>query len=317
MKTGLLDIVKSELKENSSNIISNQDPLVILKHIEQLQKQKLNILFVGATGVGKSSTINAIFDTEVARVGYSADPETSSIQKYEIDNMILWDTPGFGDNPQKDKRYALEIANALKQKNNEGHLLIDGVVVLIDASNRDMKTSYEIIENIIVPYMDDKKRIIVAINQCDMALKGRYWNHENNQPEEQLTAFLDEKVLSVKNRIQESTGIPTEPMFYSALYKYNISKLLLAILKNIPEKKRFLLADSLNKSPDIWKRNDSLQNYNVEIKKEIRGSLSKALDGAAKGAAAGATVGGLIPIVGPVIGVAVGAFLGFLGGFSE
>ena len=40
---------------------------------------------------------------------------------------------------QKDKRYAVEIANALKAKDNNGQLVVDEVVVLIDGSNRDMK----------------------------------------------------------------------------------------------------------------------------------------------------------------------------------
>ena len=101
---------------------------------------------------------------EIAKVGYDVDPETVTIQKYEIDNMVLWDTPGLGDNPEKDKRYVVEIANVLKQKDENGELLIDEVVVLIDGSNRDMKTAYEVIENVIVPYIGDTKRIVVAIN---------------------------------------------------------------------------------------------------------------------------------------------------------
>lgn len=293
------------------------DKKSIIHHIEQLKKQKLNVMFVGATGVGKSSTINAVFDMEIAKVGIGVDPETANIQKYEVDNITLWDTPGLGDSPEKDKLYAMEIANALKRKDANGELLIDEVVVLIDGSNRDMKTAYEIIENIIVPYIGDTKRIVVAINQCDIALKGRYWNYDLNQPDEQLVSFLNEKTVSVKNRILETTGIVTNPLYYSALYHYNISKLLLNLIINMPETKRFLFTDSLNRNPEIWKKNDELDNYNNKIQEEVRGSLSKALDGAAKGAVAGATVGGLIPVIGPVVGAAVGAVLGFMGGLIE
>lgn len=293
------------------------DKKSIIHHIEQLKKQKLNVMFVGATGVGKSSTINAVFDMEIAKVGIGVDPETANIQKYEVDNITLWDTPGLGDSPEKDKLYAMEIANALKRKDANGELLIDEVVVLIDGSNRDMKTAYEIIENIIVPYIGDTKRIVVAINQCDIALKGRYWNYDLNQPDEQLVSFLNEKTVSVKNRILETTGIVTNPLYYSALYHYNISKLLLNLIINMPETKRFLFTDSLNRNPEIWKKNDELDNYNNKIQEEVKGSLSKALDGAAKGAVAGATVGGLIPVIGPVVGAAVGAVLGFMGGLIE
>lgn len=315
MRDHLLNkVFENILKEDSVGAV---DRNLLMKNIEQLKKSKLNIMLVGATGVGKSSTINAIFDTEIAKVGYSSDPQTSTIEKYEIDNVVLWDTPGLGDSPENDKRYAIQIVNALKATDDKGELLIDEVLVLIDGSNKDMKTAYEIIENVIVPFIGDSKRIVIAINLCDMGLKGRYWNCEDNCPHEQLVAFMNKKVVSVHERIKDSTGISTMPIYYSALHKYNISKLLLTMIKNMPETKRFLFMDSLNKNPDIWNKNDELENYNREIQTEIKGSLSKAVDGAAKGAVAGATVGSLIPIVGPVVGATVGAALGFLGGLVE
>lgn len=312
MKKNIFDSIVSELDKEKNQTLEDRD--VLLRNIKKLRQEKLNILFVGATGAGKSSTINAIFDTEVAKVGYSVDPETATIRKYEIENIILWDTPGLGDTPEKDRKYAVEVVNALKAKDSSGNLLIDEVIVLIDGSNRDMKTVYEVIEKVIVPYVGETSRIIIAINQCDLALKGRYWDYENNQPGEQLTVFLEEKVTSVKNRIMESTGVLTQPIYYSALHRYNISKLLLAMLRCMPERKRFLFADGLNRNPEIWKKNDTAESYNEEIQSEIRGSLSKALNGAAAGAAAGAKVGSLIPIVGSAVGATVGAVLGFWGG---
>lgn len=318
MQEHILDALKTNLAQETSvipgDVPENED---LTKIIEKLKQQTLNIMFVGATGVGKSSTINAIFNMDVAKVGDRVDPETSTIQKYEIDNIVLWDTPGLGDSPENDKRYAAQIVNALKARDAQGTFLIDEVVVLVDGSSRDLKTTYEVIENIIAPFIGDPKRIVVAINQCDMAMKGRGWDHETNEPELSLVNFLSQKAASVHDRILESTGIDSTPIFYSALHHYNISKLLLSMLTSMPEGKRFLFADALNKESDIWKKNDTDQNYNQEIRKTMTGSLTKALDGAAKGAVAGATVGNLIPVIGPVVGAAVGAALGFLGGLID
>ena len=56
-------------------------------------------MITGATGCGKSSTINALFNidstnyTERAKVGVTPDPETMSIERYELDNLVLWDSP--------------------------------------------------------------------------------------------------------------------------------------------------------------------------------------------------------------------------------
>ena len=40
-----------------------------MKNLLNLKKQKINLMITGATGVGKSSTINALFNTEKAKVG--------------------------------------------------------------------------------------------------------------------------------------------------------------------------------------------------------------------------------------------------------
>lgn len=315
--------MSNQILEKLGNIIHNDAQMqfvntdILYDNIVRLKKTKLNILLVGATGSGKSSTINALFDTKMAKVGYSPDPETASIQKFEMDNLVLWDTPGLGDSPENDKNYAIQISNALKAVDENGNLLIDEVLVLVDGSNRDMRTTYELIENVIVPFIGDAKRIVVGINQCDIALKGKYWDYINNKPQTELLSFLDEKVVSVRNRIMESTNVSVMPVYYSALYGYNISKLLLTMIRSIPQTKRHLLLDSLNKNPEIWKKNDGVENYNGEIQSEMEVSLSHVLEEAAKGAVAGATIGSLIPMIGTVVGATVGAALGFLGGITE
>ncbi|MGL5983217.1 MAG: GTPase family protein, partial [Cetobacterium sp.] len=116
----------------------------LLKNIFNLKEQKINIMITGATGVGKSSTINALFEVEVAKVGTSVDPETMNITKYELDNLILWDTPGLGDGKEADNRHAKNIINKLAEVDSEGNALIDLVLVILDAGSRDLGTSYEL-----------------------------------------------------------------------------------------------------------------------------------------------------------------------------
>ncbi|WP_033745468.1 GTPase [Helicobacter pylori] len=59
------------------------------------EKPKMNILLMGATGVGKSSLINALFDEEIAKTGVGK-PITQHLEKYidEKKGLILWDTKG-------------------------------------------------------------------------------------------------------------------------------------------------------------------------------------------------------------------------------
>ena len=74
----------------------------LLMSINKLKDTKINILITGATGCGKSSTINALFDMEVAKVGIGVDPETMEIQHYNLKNLVLWDSPGLGDGKEAD-----------------------------------------------------------------------------------------------------------------------------------------------------------------------------------------------------------------------
>ncbi|QQW93561.1 GTPase [Helicobacter pylori] len=64
---------------------------------EVIKKEKpiMNILLMGATGVGKSSLINGLFGQEVAKAGVGK-PLTQHLEKHvnEEKGLILWDTKG-------------------------------------------------------------------------------------------------------------------------------------------------------------------------------------------------------------------------------
>ena len=49
--------------------IPEEEKSKLMKNLLNLKKQKINLMITGATGVGKSSTINALFNTEKAKVG--------------------------------------------------------------------------------------------------------------------------------------------------------------------------------------------------------------------------------------------------------
>ena len=248
----------------------------LLKHVIQLKDKKINLMITGPTGCGKSSTINALFNSEVAKVGVGVDPETMDIAKYELGNLVLWDSPGLGDGKEADNRHAKNIINKLLEVDFNGNALIDLVLVILDGSSRDLGTSYELINNVIIPNLgkDKDKRIIVAINQADVAMKGRYWDYENNKPQQKLIDFLDAKVESIKDRIYEGTGVKINPIYYSAGFKedgcmqtkpYNLSKLLWLIIKSTPKEKRLAYVDNINSNEEMWKKNDELEDYSKKI----------------------------------------------------
>ena len=318
-------IMKEKMNENIKE--------KLLSNLLKLKKEKVNLMVTGATGCGKSSTINALFGVEVAKVGTSVDPETMEIEKYELDNLVIWDTPGLGDGKEADNRHSKRMIDKLYEKDENGNLLIDLVLVILDGGSRDLGTSYELINNVIIPNLGEKKenRILVSINQADVAMKGKYWNDEENKPEKELEIFLDKKVESVKKRIKEATGIEVEPIYYSAGYKeegymqqkpYNLSKLLYYILQHTPEEKRVIYAQNLNQEEVMWKSNDELKNYRKGILESVFGATIGVLtegvanvvegvaDGISEGSSTGSDIGGALGGIFGGIGETIGSTLG-------
>lgn len=237
--------------------IDDESKSQLLANIVRFTNNELHILIVGGCGCGKSSTINALFNLELAEVGYGVDPETQEVSVYKLDNLFLHDTPGLGEGPKKDVDHIKKIINALKETDKNGNAIIDAVLVIIDGSNRDMSASFQLINEVIIPNLQDKNRILVAINRCDLALDGRGWISRYNLPNNELTNRLVEKIHSVKRRIKDDTGVDVQPIVYSALHKYNISKLLSYLVKSIPTGKRIFLAEKINKNENNFVRDDT------------------------------------------------------------
>ena len=275
--------IYAKLEEELLNLaLTDKQKNKLMKKLQLLRENKLNIMLVGATGCGKSSTINALFNcaelqvedakdvttdeckqgtaevegeaadkddvaekanttekvfVEVAKVGSKSDPETKDIEKYTIGNLTLWDTPGLGDGTEIDEHHKEVISDLLNEVDGDGNRLIDLVLVILDGSTRDLGTSYKILNEVILPEFGKKrKRILVALNQADIAMKtGCHWDYEKNEPDQVLVNFLEEKLISIKKRIYEDSRLEIEPVYYcagyvepdgSAVYPYNLTKLL-------------------------------------------------------------------------------------------
>lgn len=313
------DVMESDIMNAN---IPDAEKSKLMRNFLHLKEQKINLMVTGATGCGKSSTINALFNAEKAKVGVGVDPETMEITRYDLENLVLWDTPGLGDGKAADERHTQNIIKKLKERDENGNYLIDLVLVILDGSTRDLGTSYDLINNVIIPNLgeDKKNRILVAINQCDVAMKGRYWNEEECRPEPKLEKFLEEKVESVRKRIMEGTGVDITPIYYSAGYKeegmpqskpYNLSKLLYYIVTYTPEEKRLVLVDNINKDKDTWAHSDNKSDYNADTESEFSKTLEKYATPAAE---FGAKLGSIFGDTGEDVGRAIGAGIGIAAG---
>lgn len=337
----LCDVLEDEILKSNS---TEDEKKNMLKRLRSFCNTETNIMLVGATGCGKSSTINALFSVgeeeeetvedgldedereekpkkkrvEVAKVGSKANPETKDIEKYTIGNLTLWDTPGLGDGTEVDEHHKEVITELLREKNEDGNALIDLVLVILDGSTKDLGTSYHILNDVIIPELGEKTgRILVALNQADIAMKtGRHWDYEKNEPDEVLINYLNEKVDSIKTRIKEDSGLEIEPVYYCAGYEeesgdtvhpYNLSKLLYYIMQSLPAHKRVAVMEGINTDSENYDHNDDDEDYNEEIK----GSFYDSFDYISEGIDSGAEIGSaILGIPGMVVGAVVGGIVG-------
>ncbi|CAH9066862.1 hypothetical protein PSEHALCIP103_03674 [Pseudoalteromonas haloplanktis] len=213
------------------------------------KSQEVGIIFdvmvTGVTGAGKSTTLNTIFSKEVSKVGKGVEPETMETESFRLnDSFRLWDSPGLGDGVAKDKEHSKKIVDLLYKdydSNGQSYGFIDLVLVIIEGSNRDMGTTYKLLNDVIVPNFQ-KERVFVAINQADMAMKGRYWCYDSNSPKFELKQYLEEQASSIQRRVKEATGVDIiRPIYYSAEHNYNIEKLMDLFIDYMPKEKRTLV----------------------------------------------------------------------------
>ncbi len=279
-REGLYDILANEILKSES---SEEEKTTSLARLRTFCDTDTNIMLVGATGCGKSSTINALFAygnettevadsdsedgedvivarpryDEVAKVGSKAAPETKGVEKYHIGNLVLWDTPGLGNGTEIDEHNKKVITELLREEDSVGNALIDLVLVILDGSTRDPRISYRILNDVIIPELkDDTDRILIALNQTDIAMKtGGHWDYEKNEPDETLINFLNEKVESIKARIKENSALDVNPVYYCAGYEeesgeivhpYNLSKLLSYIMESLPAQKRVSIMNRID-----------------------------------------------------------------------
>ena len=217
----------------------------IEKKLEKARFMPLDVMITGVTGAGKSTTLNTIFKKNVATVGNGVDPETIDLEFYSLNDVFrLWDTPGLGDDIKNDEIHKRRLVNLLyKTYSLDGNVYgwVDLAIVVLEGLNRDMGSTYTLLNEVIVPNIQ-ADRILVVINQADMAMKGRHWNKETNKPDETLVEFLEKQASSIQDRVKEATGVTIrKPVYYSAEYGYNIEKLLDFIIDNMILERRPLI----------------------------------------------------------------------------
>ena len=82
-----------QVKAPDYTAISNESIKLAREMMEKNPDEKLNVLIMGKTGVGKSTLINTVFGEKVAQTG-SGRPVTQEIAEYKHGTFTIFDTKG-------------------------------------------------------------------------------------------------------------------------------------------------------------------------------------------------------------------------------
>jgi uncharacterized protein len=225
-------------------MLSSQQSKQLLIATQALDIYPIDVLVVGATGSGKTTTLEALMPKGKRKrfIRQHVSPDTQTMTHYRIHpHLRLWDSMGLGDSPQNDALHQSQIKTLLQQSypyQHKHYAFIDMVLLIIDGTSRDIGTATHLINHVLLPNIPIE-RIVIAINQADRAMKGLHWDSLNHAPFPPLRHYLEHQSHSIGQRLSLSCHQTiTTPTYYSARYQYHVSELLSSLLLPLPNKKR-------------------------------------------------------------------------------
>lgn len=185
-------------------------------NFEEKSVFQLQVMFIGKTGYGKSTTLNKIvgknvFDTSdvesCTKDLYSANYRINKEKNYFL---ALCDLPGVGESSSADKQYYEWYRDML----NRSHC----VVYVLRADQRDFAID-EVLFSQMFPTKQMKQKVIVALNYAD---KVEPINRSGKISDVQIKN-LNRKIEVIENLFQINSD---NIMYYSAMDNFNLDKLI-------------------------------------------------------------------------------------------
>lgn len=216
------------------------------KHLPPEAREKLKIemnkfltyepkvAIFGKTGVGKSSLTNALFGKDVCKV---SDVEACTREPQEVflklegasNGIKLLDVPGIGESAERDKQYFKLYAEILKEA--------DMALWVLKADDRTFSADEEFYRTCMKPYIDAGKPFVVAVSQVDKIEPFREWDEIKHLPGPTQEGNIAKKLNYVAQQFGDLKV--SQVVAVSANENYNLSNLMLQLIKALPADKRY------------------------------------------------------------------------------
>jgi len=212
---------------------------------EEITGKPFRVAIIGQSGVGKSSTLNAVFGLDLPTSDIE-EGTTEIIEKIfpmrDGFNLSIYDMPGLLQSRKKDKEY-IEMYKEILPK-------CDVIVYIIKANSRNIGDDCRILKDIVLPICNEssvKDNLIIAVNKVDIIGESfdandpdLVWDPISNVPSKKMHNCILKKRMDIFEKLISENLVllnnpqaikPEQVVFYSAVWGYNLKQFLLAITR--------------------------------------------------------------------------------------
>jgi small GTP-binding protein len=204
---------------------------------EQVKKEPPpRVAFIGEAGVGKSTTLNVLFNAGQAVSHFEACTQEEAAFDVEVakGTIRIYDMPGLGESLGKREQHLTTYRRVLEDA--------DVALWILDAQYRAVESIQRYLAEelkAINPTIADK--MVFALNKVDLVHPAD-WEPFANLPSAEQKGNIEARIIDIKKKLREA--LPTwngNVIGYSALRYYNLNELFLAMLDAMPKGRRWVL----------------------------------------------------------------------------
>ncbi|MBT0385080.1 GTPase family protein [Morganella morganii] len=210
---------------------------VFLSHLNKLINYSPTIGLMGKTGAGKSSLINALFQSQLSPVS-DVSGCTRQAQRFSMamnnHTLTFVDLPGVGESIERDKEYHQLYRNLLPE--------LDLIIWVLKADDRAWSSDEQCYRFLTEQCGYQPKRFLFVLNQADKIEPCRQWDEHNHQLSLEQVANLELKQQAVITVFK-----PHHPvMTVSAAEGYQLTELAEQLIQVLPAEASSGVARQLN-----------------------------------------------------------------------
>ncbi|MDH6107700.1 50S ribosome-binding GTPase [Anabaenopsis tanganyikae CS-531] len=216
-----------EIVDNLRKLLGGEEFRFFESSVQKEIAKPPKVAIIGKTGVGKSTTINALFGLQ-EKVSHTTHGTTEASKKIielpQGGKLEVIDMPGLGEDIELDKEYTEIYQRTLPEA--------DVVLYVIQGNLKALTEDEKILRDIVQNVMGNLKgRLVVGLNQVDKIGPGT-WNTRFNFPSPEQEDNINRRCQYIQEKLSSALSIEVEQVeYYSAEKRYRLYNLLTAIIK--------------------------------------------------------------------------------------